>query len=93
MKLKKTSTLKAGGKYFLRLPNYYDGKLVHVDYILDNPLDEDGQRRYKIIVYRVWHKYKKYWQHHRVEYFSRFHRILKNLIFLIFLQLLVDHCT
>lgn len=54
--------IEAGKSYLIRYPNSgdYEPSRVHIDYILDHP--KYNQLAYKLVVYRVWIKHKKYWK-------------------------------
>ena len=72
MKLK----LKAGKTY--RIKHAHGGgdvDTIHVDFILDNPTlakykEHMEYPEHQLIVYRVWHKYKKYWRFYVEPYWS-----------------------
>lgn len=65
---KHTMKIQAGKSYHLRIPNMGGPKppKVHIDYVLDDPSLDPMYKDiddYKLIVYRVWYKHKKYFKH------------------------------
>ena len=81
MKIVKTEPLRfeQGRSYVVRHPNGdFKPVKIHVDYVLDNPIinidDElpiaEEYFNYKLIVYRVWIKHKKYWKHYIEPFWS-----------------------
>jgi len=64
--------LKANKKYKIFVPYLMDKHkttTVHIDYILDNPLDQTNRQDYKLVVYRVWLKHKGYFKFCICEYY------------------------
>lgn len=69
-----------GKSYHVRHPNgNFKPVKIHVDYVLENPTIDISDElpipeelfNYKLIVYRVWIKHKKYWKFY-VEPFWKF---------------------
>jgi hypothetical protein len=61
--------IEAGKTYMLRDGHTMNPRKVHVDYILDNQAliqyrDDPEYWEHMLVVYRVWHKHKKYWLHY-----------------------------
>ena len=57
--------IEAGKSYKLRIPSSNKKLLIHIDYILDNPVREHENR--KLIVYRYWVRRRVRWVHDVIE--------------------------
>lgn len=69
--------IQAGKSYHMKTPHsdFRHIPKVHIDYILDDPTladykDDPNYDDYKLIVYRVWIKYKKYWAYYIDKYYT-----------------------
>jgi hypothetical protein len=69
--------IEAGKSYHIKTPHgeYNKPPKVHIDYILDDPTLADFKNdpnydEHKLVVYRIWLKYKGYWGHYVDKYYS-----------------------
>lgn len=60
--------IQAGKSYHLRTPDSNGKVKVHIDYILDSPIYNNVDDN-KLVVFRVWLKYKRYWKSYVEPYY------------------------
>jgi hypothetical protein len=62
--------IQAGKTYRkLKVEEFFKKTTVHIDYILDNPVDGDGNDEFKLVVYRFWSKKHTCWKWSIVPYY------------------------
>jgi hypothetical protein len=61
--------IQAGKTCKIRVEEFSWKTTIHIDFILDNPVDVEGREKYKLVVYRFWSRRHACWKWNVVPYY------------------------